>query len=41
MANDVLSVQSRVTERKSDLSSSRKNGIIPGFPNPIKHFKMN
>ena len=30
MANDVLNVQSRVTERKSDLSSSRKNGIIPG-----------
>lgn len=30
MSNDVLSVQSRVTERKSDLSSSRKNGIIPG-----------
>ena len=29
MANDVLNVQSRVTERKSDLSSSRKNGIIP------------
>ena len=30
MANEVLNVQSRVTERKSDLSSSRKNGIIPG-----------
>lgn len=30
MSNDVLSVQSRVTERKSDLSSSRINGIIPG-----------
>ena len=29
MANDVLNVQLRVTERKSDLSSSRKQGIIP------------
>lgn len=30
MANDQLSVQSRVTERKSDLSSARTKGIIPG-----------
>ena len=31
MANDVLNVQSRITERKSDLSTSRRNGIIPGI----------
>ena len=30
MANEVLSVQSRVTERKSDLSTARRNGVIPG-----------
>jgi len=30
MANDVLSVQSRVTLRKSDISTARRNGVIPG-----------
>ena len=31
MANDVLNVQSRVTERKSDLSTGRKQGVIPAI----------
>ena len=30
MVNDVLNVQSRVTKRKSDISTARRNGVIPG-----------
>ena len=30
MANELLNVQSRVTLRKSDISTARRNGVIPG-----------